>query len=180
MKALDIANAISPDSTVPLSELPNEQGLYALADHTNTIRYIGITTMTIRRRVEQYHVAGDGNSHKFSTVYNAGRLWHDRKSPISNRHDGAIAKRARREITRNNCRAIGFALPGLSKSELEQIEREVIARVENLDWNGKRNLPTIDLGYQVSAMLRNWSQKDLLALERQNERWLAQQESQRL
>tara|TARA_B100000929_G_scaffold48657_2_gene35121 strand:- start:3416 stop:3958 length:543 start_codon:yes stop_codon:yes gene_type:complete len=177
MNPQDIAKAICPEQTVSLYDLPDEQGLYALADHDNLIRYVGITTMTIRRRVEQYHVAGDGNSHKFSTVYNAGRLWHERKSPYTDQHDGAIAKKARREIVRRSCRAIGFSLPGLSKGELEKVEQEVIARVDGLDWNGKRKLPTIDLGYRIHAMLRDWSQQDLLALERQNERWLAQQES---
>ena len=58
----DILDIVLKGDMWPLSELPEEQGIYALADHTDAIRYIGSTTMTIRRRVHQYHVTGDDNS----------------------------------------------------------------------------------------------------------------------
>lgn len=172
MQSQAIAMSIDPKRLVSLNDLPQEQGLYALADHHGNIRYVGITTMSIHRRVYQYHVAGDGNSHKYSSAYNNGLLWHDRKNPLSDTKDGAVAKRVRRDFARKHCKAIGFPLPYLSKAELEQIEREVIALVAGLEWNGKKAIEPVDPGALLEKELSQLSHQDFSALMRQRTRWL--------
>ena len=97
MQADEICRFMRASTGLALDRLPDKQGLYGLLDHTGRLRYVGMTTMPLKRRIAQYHVAGDGNSHKYSCAYNAGLLWHDRKHPLSDEKDGRVAKRARRE-----------------------------------------------------------------------------------
>lgn len=155
-----------------LEDLPEEQGLYALLDHTGAMRYIGMTTMTIRRRVARYHVAGDGNSHKYSCAYNAGLLWHDRRDPRSDSADGRISKKARRDFARTTCRAIGVPLPGLTPASLARIEREVIGLVRHPDWNDSKSIDAMEVDDQVRVMTSMWSHRERMAMERQRERWM--------
>ena len=68
----------------------------ALYDHEGHARYIGITAKCLTDRILKRHVGGDNNSHKFSTVYNAGRMFHARKAAASCPRDGKIAKELRR------------------------------------------------------------------------------------
>lgn len=85
--------------------------------------------------------------------------------------DGKIARRARSQIARQHFKALGIPLHGLNKSEIEALEHAGIALHPDLPWNGKRKLPTINLGQSVLDLLSGWTQTHLDALERQNERW---------
>ena len=157
---------------VLLDQLPEDQGIYGLRDHEGRLRYVGMTTMTLRRRIAQYHVAGDGNSHKYSCAYNAGLLWHDRKNAASCPLDGAVSKRARRQFARSFCRATGIPMPGMAKDQLASLERRIIdLHGPGLDWNDSKIIPTINVDSIVMTMTASWSQKDKDAMERQQKRW---------
>lgn len=160
---------------LPLADLPPGQGIYALYDHTGAPRYIGITTMGLWRRIHDYHAGGDGNSHKFSTVYNAGRMFHTRKDSRTDAVDGRISKELRRLFARAHCRAVGFEIPGKSKRELLDIESHVrrIAPPETTLWNDARALPASEPEALVDALLDQlgWSTDKLAAIDRQACRW---------
>lgn len=160
---------------VDLDRLPFEQGIYALYDHTGTARYIGVTEMGLRKRIFRYHVGGDGNSHKFSTVFNAGRMFHERNDPFTDQSDGRIAKELRRLFSRSRCRAVGQALPGLSKAELFGLEGEVrrLAPASALSWNDVRALDAYEPRQALDAFLGDirWSSSKLDAIARQALRW---------
>lgn len=160
---------------IQLDALPTEQGIYALYDHTGTSRYIGITQMGLKRRIWNYHVGGDDNSHKYSTIYNAGRMFHSRNDIQTDKLDGPVAKKLRRLFARQHCRAVGIPLPGLDKAELFAIETEVrrLAPAEALSWNNLRGLDAYEPVEAVDAFLKKilWEPKLLAAVARQSERW---------
>ncbi len=162
-----------------LSDLPRGQGLYALYDHEHQPRYIGSTAMGLRKRIHGYHAGGDDNSHKFSTVYNAGRMFHARKDPRTDATDGPIAKKLRRLFARAKCRAVGLEFLDLTKAELFDLETRVysLAPPETIAWNHKKVLATIDPGQALDDFLDeiHWSERERAAIERQAARWRGEQ-----
>lgn len=161
--------------TVRLSELPADQGVYALYDHEGVARYIGVTEMGLKKRIHNYHVGGDGNSHKFSTVYNAGRMFHTRDDTFTNAGDGRTAKELRRMFARRYCRAVGVSLPQHSKAELFALEAQIrrIAPQHALTWNDARSLDACEPAQLLNEFLNEigWPSAKLAAIERQAERW---------
>jgi hypothetical protein len=184
MTPQDILDHLHGAPAQRLSDLPEGQGLYALYDHSGQPRYIGSTTMGLRRRIHDYHAGGDGNSHKFSTVYNAGRMFHARKDPFTDAEDGKIAKKLRRLFARSQCSAVGLELPGISKQELFDLETKVyrLAPPETISWNHARSLPTIDPGRSLDQFIDNlaWPTPWLDAIDRQAARWQDKLKSQSL
>lgn len=158
-----------------LKTIPQGQGIYALYDHEGHARYIGITAKCLNDRIFKRHVGGDDNSHKFSTVYNAGRMFHARKAPISCPRDGKIAKELRRLFVREHCRAVAIALPGLSRAELLSLEANVLAAApaDAKSWNDARVLSAAEPIDQLNAFLAKieWPPEKHLAVNRQAERW---------
>src|SRR5665213_3594036 len=77
-----------------LDDLPEAQGIYALADHRGVLRYIGMTANeTFRQRIYGRHVTGsEGNSHKFACAYNVGLMWYDKRCSEQNPQDGSLAR----------------------------------------------------------------------------------------
>jgi hypothetical protein len=158
---------------VPLNQLPEVQGLYALRNHCGFLRYIGITSMTIKKRVHQYHVAGDGNSHEFSSAYNCGYFWSDRHIPESQTAEASIAKKARREFCRQTCSAIGIALPDASWNSLLTIEESLIRHFEaRLHWNRVKGIPLEPTDDAIKQFITQRPAEERARLERQNEEWL--------
>lgn len=160
-----------------LASLPNHSGIYALRNHRGELQYVGITTMTIKKRVEQYHVAGDGNSHKYSSVYNGGLLWSERKHPDNHPVDGKIAKRIRRLFCRATCTATGIIMPDHTEPQLREIETEVINILgPQLAWNGKKILPfeMVTISDIESSGIPT-TLDEIGALDRQNQRWITTQ-----
>jgi len=146
-----------------------------LYDHTGAPQYIGITQMGLRKRIHDYHAGGDGNSHKFSTVYNAGRLFHNKKDPRTDPKDGKTSKELRRLFARAHCKAVGIELPGMDKSDLYSTEHQVreIAPPHVTGWNDARVLPTQTPNDLIDEFLTtlDWSQDRIDAIERQAQRW---------
>ena len=131
-----------------LSALPSQPGIYALYDHAGQVRYIGVTEKGLKKRIAQYHVSGDDNSHKYSSIYNAGRMFHTKGGDLhSDSSDGRIAKELRRLFARACCRAVGIPLLGLDKVGLFAIETEVkrIAPATATSWNDLRALMRTNL-----------------------------------
>jgi hypothetical protein len=159
----------------PLANVPDGRGIYALYDHEDEPRYIGITGKDLRDRIYSRHAAGDGNSHKFSTVYNAGRMFHTRKHPATCSTDGVVAKELRRSFARTYCAAVAIPLEVASFEELSALEREVcrLAPPDALRWNNSRALEAIEPTDLVDDLLRSlgWDSRRLDALDRQAERW---------
>lgn len=149
-------------------------GIYALYDHEHRPAYIGETT-DFRHRIYNNHASGDGNSHKFSTVYNAGRMFHSRKDPRTCAKDGKVAKTLRTCFARKYCRAVIFEIPGLTRKELKPIEAQVLglAPAEAKRWNDRKALKACEPYELVDQLLQdlNWDQTRLAAIERQAERW---------
>lgn len=149
-------------------------GLYLLHDHQQIPRYIGKTT-NLRRRIFSNHCAGDLNSHKWVAAFNAGRLWHDRKNPMSDANDGSIAKQLRTELARTYCRARILCLPGISSAELGSLETAVraIAPDPMNDWNDQKAIPAVEPVELVDHLLDllGWDVGKRAALERQSRRW---------
>lgn len=159
----------------PLAELPKAGGLYGLHDHDGVLRYIGCTERGLHYRIWGNHAAGDGNSHKFSTIYNAGRLWHDRKDARSDPDDGAIAKAMRATFARKCCSATCVELPGWTKPELLELETSIrqMAPSEAMAWNDARRLQAFEPEAALDALLDRIKPPafKLEALNRQRERW---------
>lgn len=162
-----------------LDALPVSPGLYALYDHERQIRYLGVTAKELKERILKRHVAGDGNSHNFSSAYNAGRMWHDRKHANSDPLDGKIAKELRREFAKANCRASVLSLPGWNEQSLKRLEAELIsiAPAHVLAWNNRRQLHPTEPTVALDAFLMelNWPDDKIAAIDRQAERWEATQ-----
>lgn len=159
---------------LPLRELrgvPQETGIYALADHEHRFRYIGSTgDADFRARVQNRHVTGtEGRSHQFSWAYNIGRMFRGPKSANPDvERDRAEAKTLRTAFIRRHCRAVWMPLPG-SRTELEALEHAMIrvAPREAVLWNGMWRVPSpvveprdlvdrliSDLGLSAAAIAR--------------------------
>lgn len=149
-------------------------GIYTLYDHELRPAYIGETT-DFRDRIYSKHASGDGNSHKFSSAYNAGRMFHARKDPRTCGKDGKVAKALRTAFAREFCRAVILEIPGLTRDELRQIEAQVLglAPSEAKRWNDSRALAASEPFELVDQLLQDldWDQTRLGAIERQANRW---------
>lgn len=160
---------------VKLNALSADQGVYALYDHEGVARYIGVTEMGLKKRFHNYHVGGDGNSHKFSTIYNAGRMFHTRDDPYSDANDGRVAKELRRLFCRRYCSAVGIPLPELTKMELFALETKVrrIAPKHALSWNDTRVLDAYEPTDLLNIFLKevSWPSAKSEAIARQAGRW---------
>lgn len=165
----------------PLSKLEGGGGLYSLSDENGIVRYIGETGMPFFRRIHNYHCAGDDNSHKFSTVFNAGRLWQmssvdvsPTKRAVSDRADGRIAKELRCLFARSRCMARAVDLPHLSTMERKALESAVLslAPPENKRWNDARVLePYEPSGLDDFLAELAWPSIRVDAVVRQGSRW---------
>lgn len=177
----EIAHQLMAQAAIPLSEISGTGGIYALEDEHGIIRYVGETAGPLYDRIHNRHVAGDDNSHKYSSVFNAGRLWHPSsrdlspiKRQLSNPVDGKTAKGLRNAFARSRCRARIVHLPGLTKASLKSLESKVldIIPLENKRWNDSRQLKAYEpAGLDDFIETLRLSTSVLDALERQNERW---------
>jgi hypothetical protein len=167
---------------IPLHALTGGGGLYALEDERGIVRYIGETGSLFLTRIHQYHSGGDDNSHKFSTVFNAGRLWHMSSvdvNPIKRTHyvpsDGRISKELRPLFVRSLCRARTINLPSLTKPGRIALEKELlaVAPTENKLWNDRRLLTAYEPEGDLDAFLEklSWPDAKIAAIERQKARW---------
>jgi hypothetical protein len=156
---------------VKLSEVTSRHaGVYALYDHERRPAYIGLST-DLRRRVWSNHAAGDGNSHKFSTAYNAGRMFHCRKNPYSCPTDGSMAKRLRTLFAREYCGAVIYPLPNFTKHDLDRVEVALrrMAPAEATRWNDIKTLDAREPTELVNQLLTtlNWNAVQQAAIVRQ-------------
>jgi hypothetical protein len=154
-----------------LSEVTSrEAGVYALYDHEHRPAYIGLST-NLRRRIWNNHAAADGNSHKFSTAYNAGRMFHCRKNPSSCPTDGPVAKKLRTLFAREFCRAVIYPLPGFSKRDLDPVEAALrsMAPAQATRWNDIKALDAREPAELVDQLLTalNWNAVQRDAIQRQ-------------
>lgn len=166
---------------LPLAMLGNGFGMYSLTDENGVVRYIGETGQPFLKRIHGYHCAGDDNSHKFSTVFNAGRLWQMSsvdvspvKRAINNEADGRIAKALRAQFARSRCHARTIDLPGLNTLQRKALEAAIlaIAPADNRKWNDKRVLhPYEPAGLDDFISSLGWSEEKVAAVERQSARW---------
>ncbi|MGE3244958.1 MAG: hypothetical protein AB7F96_12630 [Beijerinckiaceae bacterium] len=145
MNAQSIFTLLSTQTPVITCDLPRTQrGIYGLIDHAGQLRYIGSTSAeneNFRKRIHQRHRTGSEHvSHKFSAIYNCGRMWRDRNSQ---RHDAdaKISKDLRSAFIAKYCRAVYVPFVG-TKGEIEVLEYAVIALAprENILWNGSKGL----------------------------------------
>lgn len=158
---------------VRLEELPHDHGIYALHDHTWTIRYLGITRSIdsgFFDRIHNRHVTGsEGRSHKFSHAYNTGRMWRAKRDA---RPDACLAKRLRTEFIRRHCRATFVTVPLSLHAELPSLEKAVKALAPPAmdDWAAARTfLPEIEPVELVDSLLSDlrFSPDQRAAVERQ-------------
>ena len=118
-------------------------GLYGLVDHKGDLRYIGSTKSTFYERIHNRHRTGsEDRSHHFSHMYNTGRIWRDREDK-TNKKNGLISKKLRREFVVDHCRAVWVILP--VKETIAQLEKDVldIAPEHVIAWNRGR-MPTYE------------------------------------
>lgn len=177
--AEDALSALLATSPLPTVQAPdNARGLYGLVDHRGDLRYIGSTRSTdqsFQERIHQRHRTGsEGMSHYFSHMYNVGRMWRDRKDPMT-KADGGLAKALRNEFVVDHCRAVWLTLP--DTMDIAQLEAEVIdlAPDQVKAWN-RRGMQAYDEPVdQVDATLRRlgWGTREFAAIERQRLRFLA-------
>jgi hypothetical protein len=150
--------------------------MYGLRDYLGVVRHIGITDKGFADRLRR-HVGGDGNSHKYSSAYNAGRMYHSRHDVLSCPVAGKVAKELRRLFARQFCSASVLPIPGASKTELERLEKAVIALSppENVRWNNARALKAEEPLLEVDALLDRlgWTDRQREAIGRQAARWKA-------
>jgi hypothetical protein len=160
---------------VRLNAVPTGAGIYALYDHEGRARYIGITAKCLHDRIYKRHVGGDNNSHKFSTIYNAARMFHSRKHPATCMKDGPVSKELRRLFIREHCRAVAIPMYGLEKQKLLEIEAKLLsdAPFESTRWNNVRELQACEPVELLNGFLEElgWPQVKLDAIERQARRW---------
>lgn len=158
---------------VRLGALPHDHGIYALHDHTGTIRYIGITKSIdsgFFDRIHNRHATGsEGRSHKFSHAYNTGRMWRAKRDASP---DARLAKRLRTEFIRRHCRATFVTVPLSLHVELPRLEKAVKALAPPVmdDWADKRAfVPEIEPAESVDALLDHlcFSPDQRAAVERQ-------------
>ncbi len=169
------------ETPTALPKLQGAAGLYSLADEKGVVRYIGETGMGFHRRIHSYHCAGDDNSHKYSTVFNAGRLWqmssvdvNPAKRAVTDAADGRIAKELRSLFARSTCVARTIELPFLTKPQRQAFESAVLALApgENTRWNDSRLLvPYEPEGLDDFLTSLSWPSVKLEAIERQSVKW---------
>jgi hypothetical protein len=174
----------------PLGNLSGGGGLYSLTDEHGIVRYIGETGMPFYRRIHNYHCAGDDNSHKYSTIFNAGRLWQMSnvdasmvKRAVNDDADGKIAKELRCLFARLNCKARVIDLPHLTAPERKALEAAVLAITppENKLWNDKRMLAAYEPdGLDDFLNALSWPMSRTTAVERQQARWNSLAEGDRI
>ncbi|MBW0366689.1 hypothetical protein [Ensifer adhaerens] len=178
------------ENPTALPKLEGAGGLYSLTDEMGVVRYIGETGMGFHRRIHNYHCAGDDNSHKYSTVFNAGRLWQMSsvdvspvKRAVSDPADGRIAKELRSLFARSRCVARTIELPFLTKPQRKAFESAVLelAPNENTRWNDSRVL----VPYEPESLddfltSLSWPSVKLEAIERQREKWRSLDEGDRV
>lgn len=153
------------------------RGLYGLVDHHGDLRYIGSTSSTEQNfyeRIHQRHRTGsEGMSHYFSQMYNAGRMWRDRKDPLT-KADGDISKALRNEFIIDHCRAVWLPLP--DTVDIAQLEADVIAMAPDhaIAWNRRKMTAYEEPAELVEATLRRlgWGSHERAAIERQRLRFL--------
>lgn len=153
------------------------RGLYGLVDHHGDLRYIGSTSSTDQNfyeRIHQRHRTGsEGMSHYFSQMYNAGRMWRDRKDPLT-KVDGDISKALRNEFIIDHCRAVWLPLP--DTLNIAQLEAEVLAMAPDhaIAWNRRKMTAYEEPVELVEATLRRlgWGSHERAAIERQRLRFL--------
>ena len=149
-------------------------GLYLLHDHENVPRYIG-QTMDLWDRIYLRHCSGDGNSHKWSTAFNAGRLWHDRKNPKSVGADGKIAKALRAQLARRYCHVRVLPMPEKSAPDLSNLEHAVrkVAQGSMTDWNDQKAIRAVEPTELVDRLIRElrWGTEKRDAIDRQAIIW---------
>lgn len=162
---------------VSLADVPAGPGIYALYDHSGCPRYIGITAKCLNDRIYRRHAAGDGNSHKFSTAYNAGRMFHTRNHVATCSTDGQMAKELRRLFVRKHCAAVAVPLPGYGMERLLPLEAQICASApdEMTQWNNTRALVAFEPTELLDDFIRTlgWSDGKLAAIDRQAARWKA-------
>lgn len=175
----DLLSALLEASPLPTVQAPrNARGLYGLVDHNGDLRYIGSTRSTDQsfyERIHQRHRTGsEGMSHYFSQMYNVGRMWRDRKDPMT-KADGDLAKALRNEFVLDHCRAVWLPLP--ETVDIAQLEAEVIQRAPDhvKAWN-RRGMKAYDepVDKVDSTLCRlGWGAREFAAIERQRLRFLA-------
>lgn len=155
MQPAAILSRLLDATPMHLSAVPRGPGIYALYDHAGEARYVGITTKGLRDRIFNRHVGGDNNSHKLSSAYNAGRMFHSRRHPGSCAKDGPVAKELRRLFARVHCPAVPIPLPALQREDLFALEAEVIALApaSALSWNNARQLRAYEPEEAVDAFI---------------------------
>jgi hypothetical protein len=186
----DALSLLLEGTPTPLSKLTGGGGLYSLSDEHGTVRYIGETGMPFHKRIHNYHCAGDDNSHKFSTVFNAGRLWQmssvdisPAKRAVNDHADGKIAKELRCMFARSRCMARIVDLRHLSPMERKAFESAILslAPPENRRWNDARVLePYEPAGLDEFLAELGWTTFRVEAVVRQRERWNSLPEEDRI
>jgi hypothetical protein len=175
---LDLLLHLPPTS---LPSLSGGGGLYSLTDENGIVRYIGETGNSFFDRIHNRHCAGDDNSHKYSTVFNAGRLWQPAscdknaiKHATNDQTDGKHAKALRTRFARTRCFARTIHLPDLAAADRKEIEAAILrlAPAENKVWNDSRNLTSYE-PEGIEAFMREigWPVHRIEAAERQKARW---------
>jgi hypothetical protein len=170
------------NQSMPIASLSGGGGIYALEDERGIVRYIGETGSPFHQRIYGRHCGGDDNSHKFSTVFNAGRLWqmssvdaNPIKRAICDPADGRISKELRRLFARSCCRARIVDLPFLQTSARKALETEIlaIAPAQNTLWNDSRALAAYEPEDALDEFLiaRAWPATRLASIQRQKARW---------
>ncbi|MFG1301998.1 exonuclease domain-containing protein [Xanthobacter sp. V3C-3] len=176
--AEDLLSALLEAVPRPTIQAPRDaRGLYGLVDHLGELRYIGSTSspdQTFYERIHQRHRTGsEGMSHYFSQMYNAGRMWRDRKDALT-KADGDIAKALRNEFVVDHCRAVWLPLPDLA--DIGRLEAEVLALAPDhaIAWNRRRMQSYEEPADLVEATLYRlgWGAHELDAIERQRLRFL--------
>lgn len=156
--AASILRELTESSPCSLQGLPSTYGIYALWDHTWTIRYIGCTpkaTEGFNIRVGRKHVAGsEGMSHKFSHAYCVERMWRyskrihpDASGSAQSEADASLAKRLRTLFIRKHCRVSLVEISPTRSNDyfrvLTDLECEVKALAPSYmkSWDGTRFKP---------------------------------------
>ncbi|UYM16301.1 hypothetical protein [Endozoicomonas euniceicola] len=125
MDSKDIFHHLTSSTPMPLTELPNSFGIYALWDHEHQIRYIGCTpkaTEGFKIRVGSKHVTGsEGRSHKFSQAYCTGRMWRychkldpEAAAHEQNPNNAKLAKKLRTLFIRKYCAITFIEIPKIN------------------------------------------------------------------